>query len=60
MRNRRLALRKETLTELGPDQLVSVAGADVAPTSPLVYCASELVRVCESFLRTCVTYTCTR
>lgn len=57
---RRLTLQKETLSELVCDELTAVRAAQAAPTSPLVYCASNLVRVCESFLRTCVTYTCTR
>ncbi len=57
---RRLTLQKETLTELVSDELTAVRAAEAAATSPLVYCASELVRVCESFFRTCVTYTCTR
>lgn len=56
---RRLTLHKETLSELVSDELTAVRAAQAAPTTPVAYCASNLVRVCESFLRTCVTYTCT-
>ena len=56
---RRLALQKETLTELVTDDLSSVRGGQ-APTSPLADCVSDRVAACNSILRTCVTFTCTR
>lgn len=61
---RRLVLKKEHLTELRSDELTMVAGAAV-PTIPVTACVvvadpSDKIAVCDSLLRPCITYTCTR
>jgi len=57
--HRSLTLRKETLTELVADDLSAIR-AGAAPTTPLADCVSDRVAACNSILRTCVTFTCTR
>ena len=59
---RRLALKKEVLTELRADELTFVVGGD-AVTEPLGGCATTIaskVVECDSNLRPCVSHTCTR
>lgn len=61
---RRLVLKTERLTELLPDDLVRVAGA-APPTVPIAACVviadpSDKLAACESLLRPCISYTCTR
>lgn len=61
---RRLVLKKERLTELRSDELVQVAGG-AAPTIPVRNCVvvgnpSDMLAACESLLRPCISYTCTR
>lgn len=59
---RRLVLRKEALTELLTDELTHVVGADAA-TVPLGACVEAVtskVVECDSYLRPCITHTCTR
>lgn len=67
-RARRLALRRETLTEIGSDDLAMVAGGDVLPTSPLGDCVGNAITKtqplvsrlyeCDSLFNPCVTSTC--
>lgn len=60
---RRLTLRKETLTELAAADLTFVGAAQALPTTPVGACVdtlSDRVRACDSLLRPCITYTCTR
>ena len=59
---RRLALKKDVLTELLPEELALVAGAAV-PTTPVTQChiavdPSAFVE-CDSLLRPCVSGPCT-
>lgn len=61
---RRLVLKKERLTELRSDELTLVAGA-AAPTTPIAACVdlgnlSDRIAACDSLLRPCISYTCTR
>lgn len=39
---RTLSLKRESLAELGTDELVAVAGAAAPPTSPLTDCLDNL------------------
>jgi hypothetical protein len=60
---RRLVLRKETLVEIGTEELALVAGAVAqAVSSPIGGCvtevASKLVE-CDSTLRPCISHGCT-
>lgn len=61
---RRLTLRKETLTELCPDDLAHVVGGTVKTTtvvaSTAVACLSDMFAACDSYLRPCISNTCTR
>ena len=57
----RLTLRKETLTELAADELAAIAGAQ--RTLSVDVCLAEpsgRLAVCDSLLRPCISYTCTR
>lgn len=61
---RRLVLRREVLAELTTAELTSVVAAG-APTLPVRECVvvndpSDKIAVCDSLLRPCITYTCTR
>lgn len=61
---RKLVLKKEHLAELTSADLALVAGAAV-PTIPVDRCVvvgepSAQLAVCESLLRPCISYTCTR
>lgn len=61
MRARRLALRRETLTELPAGELTLVVGGAI--TSPVAAClepVTSMVINCDSNLRPCVSNTCTR
>jgi hypothetical protein len=67
MRTRRLALSRETLTELATTDLAAVAGGATTtpvatPTQPLDDCVAlfSKVNVCDSYLRPCISHTCTR
>lgn len=40
---RTLSLKREVLTELSPEELLSVAGAAAPPTNPLDYCLNTQV-----------------
>lgn len=60
---RRLALNKETLTELRSEELTGIGGGAGLPKLSIDICVaspSDKVRVCDSLLRACVTYTCTQ
>lgn len=61
---RRLVLAKETLAELGAEELALVAGAAVAPaTTPVGGCVTDVaskVVECDSTLRPCISHGCTR
>ncbi len=60
---RRLTLSKETLAELGTADLVRVNAAAL-PTIPVAACVvldpSDKLAACDSLLRPCISYTCTR
>ncbi len=63
---RKLALRRERLTELCTDDLRRIAGADAdlsGPTCPVRDCAGDIsdrLAACNSILRPCITWgTCT-
>jgi hypothetical protein len=57
--SRRLVLRKETLTELTTADLAQVVGGQA--TMPIGDCVGISRKVqCDSLLRPCITYTCTR
>lgn len=63
MRVRRLSLHREVLTELSPGDLsFVVAGAVV--TTPMLDCEigdlSDRLANCDSYLRPCISHTCTR
>ena len=66
MRTRRLALSRETLSELATTDLSAVAGGaattPVATTMPLDDCIAlfSKIDVCDSYLRPCISHTCTR
>ena len=58
MRARRLALKKEVLTELRPDELMLVVGA---ATTPVQGCLGDVVSKvldCETRISPCATHTC--
>lgn len=40
--SRRLALKREALSELSTEQLTVVVGGDALPTTPVRYCFEEL------------------
>jgi hypothetical protein len=57
--SRRLVLRKETLAELTPGDLAQVIGGQA--TQPIGNCLGISDKIqCDSLLRPCITYTCTR
>ena len=70
MRHRRLALRRETLSELATAELALVAGGEARPTSPITLCVEKLkedVTVmtsylvsCDSLVNACPSSPCTR
>ena len=58
---RRLALRKETLTELTAGELTLVAGGNTAISEPILACFGVSDRIqCDSLLRPCISNTCTQ
>lgn len=61
---RRLTLRKEILTELCPDELTQVAGGTTKTTTAVAStdlgCLSDQLQQCDSWLRPCISNTCTR
>jgi hypothetical protein len=60
MRNRRLVLKRDVLTELDATELTNVVGG--AATYEFVNCDVYLTRqaACDSLLRPCISSTCTR
>lgn len=57
--HRKLALATEKLLELGGDELRQVNGGTVL--SRKIECdPSDWIAACDSLLRPCITYTCTR
>ena len=64
MRTHRLVLKKEVLTELCGEDLASVVGGTTKTTtavaSTAVGCLSDQIQQCDSWLRPCISNTCTR
>lgn len=61
--HRHLVLAKETLAPLHSDELAAVGGGQPLPRLSYDVCLAEpsgQLGICDSLLRPCISYTCTR
>ena len=58
MTKRTLSLKRESLTELGTDELLAVAGAAAPPTQPLNECLTRVPSYAQHTCVDCLTRAC--